>query len=141
MVGVNETLDTIGSLISALKSYSAKLPSVVHLRAVPGGIKPTPEAVASYEQAVYRFRDQSGGTAFRRLTGHFIESLEAFENGTLLGSIQPLLTVLDHLERMHRDKEIAASPKDEARLKEYRLALNKILPGSKPELEGAGKGL
>ncbi len=141
MIETNEALDTMGSLISALKSYSAKLPSVVHLKAVPGGIKPTPEAVTAYEQAVYRFRDQSGGTNFRRLTEHFIESLEAFENGTLLGSIQPLLTVLDHLERMHRDKEISVLPKDEARLKDYRQALNKILPGSTPELKGAGKGL
>lgn len=141
MVETNDALDTLGSLISALKTYSAKLPTVVHLKAVPGGIKPTPEAVTAYEQAVYRFRELSAGTTFRRLIEHFIESLEAFENGTLLGSIQPLLTVLDHLERMHRDKEIAASPKDEARLKEYRRALNKILPGSKPELEGAGKGL
>jgi hypothetical protein len=141
MLATNDALDTLGNLISALKAYSAKLPSVVHLRAVPGGIKPLPETVATYEQAVYRFRDQSAGSPFRRLADSMIESLEAYENGTLLGSIQPLLTVLDHLERMHRDKEIAVLPKDEARLKEYRLALNKILPGSKPELDGAGRGL
>jgi hypothetical protein len=141
MVETNDALDTLGSLISALKTYSAKLPTVVHLKAVPGGIKPTPEAVTAYEQAVYRFRDLSAGTTFRRLIEHFIESLEAFENGILLGSIQPLLTVLDHLERMKRDKEIVVLPKDEARLKDYRLALNKILPGSTPELKGAGRGL
>ncbi len=141
MVETNETLDTLGSLLSALKTYSAKLPPVVHLKAVPGGIKPTPEAVSAFEQAVYRFRDQSGGTPFRRLVDHMVESLEAFENGVLLGSIQPLLTVLDHLERMHRDKEIAASQKDLTRLNEYRTALHKILPGSKPELEGAGRGI
>lgn len=141
MVDTNDALDTLGSLISALKAYSAKLPTVVHLKAVPGGIKPTPEAVTAYEQAVYRFRELSAGTTFRRLIEHFIESLEAFENGILLGSIQPLLSVLDHIERMQRDKEIVVLPKDEARLKDYRLALNKILPGSTPELKGAGRGL
>ncbi|MBI5854053.1 MAG: hypothetical protein HZB35_02240 [Nitrospirae bacterium] len=141
MEGVNEVLDAIGALVSSLKTYSAKLPSVVHLAAVPGGVKPLPEAIVVYEKTVYRFRDQSAGSTYRRLTDHFIESLESFETGDLLSAIQPLLTVLDHLERMHRDKEIGASSKDAERMKEYRLALHKIMPGSKPELAGAGKGL
>ena len=141
VTSLSEVLDVLGSLIAALKTYSAKLPPVVHLTAVPGGIKPGPEVVETYEQTVYRFRTQSGGTTFRRLTDRFIDSLEAFEAGNLLGAIQPLLAVLDHLDRMHRDKEIAISSPDGKRVQEYRTALHKILPGSKPELEGAGKGL
>jgi len=68
-------------------------------------------------------------------------SLEAFEVGRLLGSVQPLLSVLDHLERMQRDKEIEIGRSDEKRTGEYRSVLNKILPGNKPELDGAGRGM
>jgi len=59
----------------------------------------------------------------------------------LFGSIQPLLAVLDHLERMRRDQEIEVGRLDEKRLGDYRAALSKILPGNKPELDGAGRGM
>jgi len=134
-------LETIGGLTSQLKTYAAKLPVVVHLSVVPSGYKPQEEAVGEYEKLVSRFRGQSGGTAYKGLNELFIESLEAFEAGKLLGSIQPLLAVLDHLERMQRDKEIEVGRLDEKRLVEYRAALNKILPGNKPELDGAGRGM
>jgi hypothetical protein len=49
--------------------------------------------------------------------------------------------VLDHLESLHRDKEITATAAEEKRMAEYRTALTKILPGNQPELEGAGKGM
>ncbi len=136
-----QVLDVIGSLISTLKGFSAKLPPVVHLKAVPGGIKPKEEAVEAYEQAIYRFRDQSASTPFRKFSVQFLESLEAFEQGNVLASVQPLLSVLDHLERMHRDKEIVVAAVDEKRMAEYRTSLNKVLPGNQPELEGAGKGM
>lgn len=136
-----DVLEAIGSLVSALKVYSSKLPAVVHLSVVPGGFKPTPEAVEVYEKAVSRFRDQSGKSVYRRFNEHFLESLEAFEAGKLLSAIQPLLSVLDHLDAMRRDKEITVSPPDEKRMNEYRIVLNKILPGNTPELEGAGKGM
>jgi hypothetical protein len=126
-----DVLDTIGGLSSQLKSYAAKLPAIVHLTVVPTGIKPKPEAVDDYEAIVSRFRNQSAGTAYKGLNEAFVESLEAFEVGKLLGSVQPLLAVLDHLERMQTDKEITA---DQA-------GLHKILPGNKPELDGAGRGL
>jgi hypothetical protein len=42
---------------------------------------------------------------------------------------------------MQQDKEIEAGRIDEKRLKEYRGALHKILPGNQPELDGAGGGL
>lgn len=134
-------LDVIGSLVSALKAYSAKLPTVVSLAVMPGGIRPAPEAVAAYEQTVFRFRTQGETSAFRRFNELFLESLEAFEGGRLLSAIQPLLTVLDHLDRMRREKEIAVTPAEEKRMSEYRATLNRILPGNQPELEGAGKGL
>ena len=136
-----DVLDAIGGLSSQLKLYAAKLPAIVHLTVVPTGIKPKPEAVEEYEAIVSRFRNQSAATAYKGLNEGFVESLEAFEVGKLLGSVQPLLAVLDHLERMQRDKEISADQTDGRRIAEYRVALHKILPGNKPELDGAGRGL
>jgi len=136
-----DVLDTVGGLTALLKTYAAKLPSIVHLAAVPTGIKPKFEAIEEYENIVSRFRNQSSGTAYKGLNESLIESLEAFEVGKLLGSVQPLLAVLDHLERMRRDKEIDVGRTDEKRISEYRAVLHKILPGNKPELDGAGRGL
>jgi len=136
-----DVLDVIGGLTSHLKGYAAKLPPIVHLKAVPTGVKPTFEAVEEYEEIVSRFRNQAVGTAYKTLKEPLIESLEAFEVGNLLGSVQPLLAVLDHIERMQRDKEIEVGRFDEKRIVEYRTALHKILPGNKPELEGAGRGM
>ena len=138
---MTDVLDTIGGLTSQLKAYAAKLPPIVHLTAVPTGVKPKLEAVDEYEDIVSRFRNQSTGTAFKSLNDSLVESLEAFEVGKLLGSVQPLLAVLDHLERMQRDQEIEVGRLDDKRLGEYRAALNKILPGNKPELDGAGRGM
>ncbi len=136
-----DVLDAIGGLLAQLKIYAAKLPTIVHLSAVPTGVKPKFEAVEEYEEIVSRFRSQSSGTSYKGLNELFVESLEAFEVGRLLGSVQPLLTVLDHLERMQRDKEIEIGRIDEKRTGEYRAVLNKILPGNKPELDGAGRGM
>ncbi|HEU4684867.1 MAG TPA: hypothetical protein VFS39_10240 [Nitrospira sp.] len=136
-----DALEAIGGLTSQMKLYAAKLPAIVHLSSVPTGIKPKLEAVEDYEAIVSRFRQHSAGTAYKCLNEPLIESLEAFEVGRLLGSVQPLLAALDHLERMQRDKEIVAKPADEKRMAEYRTVLHKILPGNKPELDGAGRGL
>jgi len=136
-----EVLDAIGGLSSQLKAYAAKLPTIVHLTVVPTGIKPKLEAIDDYEAIVSRFRNQSAGTAYKGLNEAFVESLEAFEVGKLLGSVQPLLAVLDHLERMQRDLEITTDQADVRRIAEYRAGLHKILPGNKPELDGAGRGL
>ena len=136
-----EVLDILGSLISQLKTYAAKLPPVVHLSVAPAGIRPKPEAVEIFEQALVRFRSQSAGSALRVMNEYLVESLEAFETGKLLAAVQPLLAVLDHLDRMRRDNEIKVNIADEKRLAEYRTGLTKILPGSQPELEGAGRGM
>jgi hypothetical protein len=42
---------------------------------------------------------------------------------------------------MQRDKEIEVGRIDQGRTGEYRSALNKILPGNKPELDSAGRGM
>jgi hypothetical protein len=136
-----DVLDTIGGLAAQLKAYAAKLPAVVHLTAVPSGVKPKLEAIEDYEEIVSRFRNQSAGTLYKRLNESLLESLEAFEAGKLLGSVQPLLAALDHLERMQLDHEIEVGRIDEKRMSEYRVVLNRILPGNKPELDGAGRGL
>ena len=136
-----EVLDAMGGLVAQLKIYATKLPLIVHLSAVPTGVRPTFEAVEEYEEIVSRFRSRSAGTSFKGLSELFVESLEAFEVGRLLGSVHPLLSVLDHLERMQRDKEIEIGRIDEKRTGEYRSTLNKILPGNKPELDGAGRGM
>lgn len=138
---LSQALDIIGNLIASLKQYASKLPAMVPLASVPGGIKPTPEAIDAYEAAVSRFRSQSGSSAYKKFHEPLIESLEAFEVGKLLGSIQPLLTILDHLDVMKRDRQVMVSPDEQKRLDEYRTALHKILPGNKPELEGAGRGM
>lgn len=136
-----ELLDGVGGLTSHLKSYAAKLPTVVHLSALPSGLKPSFEAVDSYETIVSRIRNQSAGTPYKVLNESLVSSLEAFEMGNLLGAVQPLLAALDHLERMQLDKEIEVGRMDDKRLKEYRAALHKVLPGNKPELDGAGGGM
>ena len=136
-----DVLDAMGGLVAQLKMYAAKLPPIVHVSAIPIGVKPKFEAVEEYEEIVSRFRSQSAGTPYRGLNELFVESLEAFEVGRLLGSVHPLLSVLDHLDRMQRDQEIEVGRIDQGRTGEYRSALNKILPGNTPELEGAGRGM
>ncbi|HXV68468.1 MAG TPA: hypothetical protein VD738_06040 [Nitrospira sp.] len=134
-------LEAIGGLTARLKAYANTLPPIVHLAAVPTGVKPTLEAIESYEEIITRVRTHSAGTRYKGLGDSLIDSLEAFEGGRLLGAVQPLLAVLDHLDRMQHDKEIEAGRIDEKRIAEYRAALHKILPGNKPELGGAGRGI
>ena len=133
-----DILDVLGALASLLKQYAATLPPVVYLSAVPTGVKPTIETIDAYEECVSRVRVHSAGTPYKNLNEGLIESLEAFEAGRLLGAVQPLLALLDQLERMSRDKEITMGRINEKRLSEYRTVLRKILPGNKPELDSSG---
>lgn len=135
-----EVLDAIGGLTAHVKTYAATLPSIVHLKAVPSGVRPTVEAVDNYEVIVSRTQHQSAGTPYKVLNESLICSLEAFEQGNLIGTVQVLLAVIDHLERMQRDQEIEVGRQDEKRLMEYRAVLRKVLPGNKPELEETGGG-
>jgi len=136
-----DLLDTIGGLTSRLKVYASKLPPVVHLTAVPTGVKPQLEVIEEYEDLVSRIRTQSAGTPYKTLNGALLESLEAFEAGRLLGAIHPLLALLDQIERMKADQEIEVGRIDEKRVQEYRSILRKIMPGNKPELEETGRNL
>lgn len=136
-----EVLDVLGGLTAHVKSYAATLPSIVHLKAVPSGMKPSVEAIVSYEAIVSRTQRQSAGTPYKTLNESLVCSLEAFEQGNLIGAVQALLTVIDQLERMHRDQEIKAGRMDEKRLTEYRVVLRKVLPGNQPELAETGRGL
>ena len=136
-----DILDVIGAVVSQLKQYAVTLPPVVHLSVVPTGVKPALEAIDAYEECVSRIRAQSAGTRYKNLNEALIESLEAFEAGRLLGAVQPLLALLDQLERMSLDREIEVGRIDEKRIGEYRTVLHKILPGNKPELDGSGQGL
>lgn len=133
-----DILDVIGGVASQLKQYAATLPPVVYLSAVPTGVKPTLETIDAYEECVSRIRAHSAGTPYKSLNEGLVESLEAFETGRLLGAVQPLLALLDQLERMGRDKEIEVKRIDEKRIGEYRTVLRKILPGNKPELDSPG---
>ena len=136
-----DLLDTIGGLTSQLKVYASKLPPVVHLTVVPTGVKPQLEAIEEYEDLVSRIRTQSAGTPYKTLNDAFLESLEAFEAGRLLGAIQPLLALIDQIERMKADQEIEVGHIDEKRVQEYRSVLRKIMPGNKPELEETSRNL
>jgi hypothetical protein len=136
-----DVLDAIGGLTAYIKTFAAKLPPIVHLAAVPTGVKPSQETIDEYEVIVSRVRGESVGTPYKGLNEPFVSSLEAFEIGNLLGAVQPLLAILDHLERMQGDQEIQVGRIDEKRLKDYRATLHKVLPGNKPELDGAGGGL
>ena len=138
---VGEVLEIIASLVSSLKAYRAKAPEVVSLSVVPGGLKPSPEAVEAYEQAIARFRTLRTTAPFRPLNDLFIESLEAFEAGKVLSAAHPLLRVLDHLELLQREKALTLTPPDTKRLEESRSTLQRLLPGNQPELEGAGRGM
>ena len=136
-----EVVDVLGSLIAQVKAFNAKLPVVVPMASVPGGVKPTPESVEAYEQAVSRFRQQATSQEYRRLNGLFVEALEAFESGLMLKAVQALLMTVDQLELMACEKSITVLPAEQARLREYRNILHKILPGNEPELEGSGRGM
>lgn len=135
-----EVLDAIGGLTAHVKSYAATLPSIVQLKAVPSGVRPATEAIENYEMIVSRAQRQSAGTPYRGLNESVVCSLEAFEQGNLIGTVQALLTVIDQLERMQRDQEIEVGRADEKRLTEYRVALRKVLPGNQPELAETGRG-
>lgn len=138
---VGEGLEVIAALVAALKAYRAKVPEVVSLATVPGGLRPGPEMVDQYEQAITRFRNLRTTAPFRPLKDLFVNSLEAFEGGNVLGAAHPLLMALDHLDLMQREKTVTLTPTEKKRVEECRVTLQRILPGNEPELEGAGRGV
>lgn len=133
---LNDVLDLVGNLVSALRAFSAKVPAYSPTSIMPGGFKPTPEAVESYEQTVYRFRELAGKSVYKPLPPLCIESLEAFEAGRVYDAVQPLLIALDQLEQLIHDHDIQKAASDQERIKEYRAKLHRILPSTiKPEVD------
>ena len=54
-----QVVDTFGELIACLSAFAAKIPAASRMT-LPGGVRPTEEAVDTYENIVYRFRDRAG---------------------------------------------------------------------------------
>lgn len=121
-----QVVDTLGELISSLAAFAAKVPAKSML-AIPGGIRPTPEAVDVYETIVYRFRDRVGGT-YKPLPPLFVDSLEAFEAGKVFDAVPPLLQCVEHLVELHNQETITFTPPQQQRLRDYHRRLEKLVP-------------
>ena len=76
---------------------------------MPTGVKPNRKPSRAFERTLLRFRAKRA-FPIQGLRDYLMESLEAFEVGNVLGAVQPLMAVLDHLEQMQRDKEIKMAP-------------------------------
>ena len=85
------------------------------------------------------FERAEWSSPFKGLQEYLLESLEAFEVGNVLGSVQPLMAVLIRWSGCSGIR--SGSMAEDKRMGEYRAALIKILPGNQPELEGAGRGM
>jgi len=121
-----QVLDTLGELIASLGAFAAKVPATSQM-SLPGGLRPTPEAVEGYEDTVYRFRDRAGLT-YKPLPPLFVESLEAFEAGKVFDAVPPLLQCVEQLVDLHNQETIKFTPDQQQRLREYHRRLEKIVP-------------
>ena len=129
-----QVLDTFGELIAAVAALAAKVPATSFM-AIPGGIRPTEEALDTYEIVVYRFRDQAG-PPFRVLYRFFMDSVEAFEAGRIFDAVPTLLQAIEQLVDLHKEEKICFSSTEQDRIREFQQRLEKILPeASKPEVD------
>lgn len=124
-----QVVDTLGELISNLGAFAAKIPAASRM-ALPGGVKPTEEAVEAYENIVYRFRDRAGAT-YKSLPPLFVESLEAFEGGKVFDVVPPLLQCVEKLVDLHNQETIKFTPEQQQRMRDYHRRLEKIVPEAK----------
>ena len=133
-MSAGQVLDALGELIAALAAFAAKVPSKSFM-AIPGGIRPTPEAVESFEETVYRFRDRCGPT-YKILNANFIESLEAFEAGRVIDAVSPLLQGVEQLVALHKEEKVKFTSVEQDRIRDLHRRLEKILPeAGKPEID------
>ena len=133
-MNTTQVLDTFGELIAALAALAVKVPAKSFM-AIPGGIRPTEEAIDKYETVVYRFRDQAGST-YRILYGFFVDSLEAFEAGRIFDAVPPLLQGIERLVDLHKEEKVRFNAAEQDRVREFQQRLEKILPeASKPEVD------
>ena len=129
-----QVLDTFGELIAAVAALAAKVPATSFM-AIPGGIRPTEEALDNYEMVVYRFRDQAG-LPYRVLYRFFMDSVEAFEAGRIFDAVPPLLQAIEQLVDLHKEDKVCFSSAEQDRIREFQQRLEKILPeASKPEVD------
>ena len=129
-----QVLDAFGELIAALAALAVKVPAKSFM-AIPGGIRPTEEAIDKYETVVYRFRNQAG-PMYRVLYGFFVDSLEAFEAGRIFDAVPPLLQGIERLVDLHKEEKIQFNSAEQDRIREFQQRLEKILPeASKPEVD------
>lgn len=121
-----QVIDSLGELIASLSAFAAKVPAKSML-ALPGGFRPTAEAVEAYENTVYRFRDRVGVT-YKSLPPLFVESLEAFEAGKVFDAVPPLLQCVEQLVELHNQETIKFTPPQQQRLRDYHRRLEKLIP-------------
>ncbi len=124
-----QVVDTLGELISSLSAFAKKIPAASRM-ALPGGVKPTEEAVEAYEDVVYRFRDRAGAT-YKPLPPLFVESLEAFEAGKVFDAVPPLLQCVEQLVDLHNQDTINFTQEQQQRMRDYHTRLEKIVPEAK----------
>ncbi len=129
-----QVLDTFGELIAAVAALAAKVPATSFM-AIPGGIRPTEEALDKYEMVIYRFRDQAG-LPYRVLYRFFMDSVEAFEAGRIFDAVPPLLQAIEQLVDLHKEDKVCFSSAEQDRIREFQQRLEKILPeANKPEVD------
>lgn len=121
-----QVVDTVGELVASLAAFAAKVPAKSML-ALPGGLRPSPEAVDAYENTVYRFRDRAG-VVYKQLPALFVESLEAFEAGKVFDAVPPLLQCIEFLVELHNQETIAFTPPQQQRLRDYHRRLERLVP-------------
>ena len=124
-----EVVDIFGELIACLIAFAAKIPAASRM-ALPGGVRPTEEAVDAYENVVYRFRDRAGKT-YKPLPPLFVNSLEAFEAGKVFDVVPPLLQCLEQLVELHNQGTITFTSQQQQRMRDYHVRLEKIVPEAK----------
>jgi hypothetical protein len=130
----SQMVDTLGEAIAALSAFATKVPAKSSML-IPGGIRPTPEAIESYEDIVYRFRDRAGST-YRVLTPFFIESLEAFEAGRIFDAVPPLQQAIEQIVELNHEEKVKFTFEDRERIRDFHRRLDKLLPEThKPEVD------
>ncbi len=123
-----QVVDTLGELIAGLTAFAAKVPAK-SVMALPGGLRPTEEAIEKYEEIVFKFRDRAG-LIYKVLPPLFVDSLEAFEAGKVIDAVPPLLQCVEHLVEMHNQETIRFTPPQQQRLRDYHRRLEKLVPES-----------
>ncbi|MCA9472858.1 MAG: hypothetical protein MRJ96_05515 [Nitrospirales bacterium] len=130
----SQVIETLGELIAALTTFSAKVPAQSFM-SIPGGIRPQEEDVESYEETVYRFRDRAGIT-YKALSPLFLNSLEAFEAGKVFDAVPPLQQAVEQLVQLHKDEKVQFNKAEQDRIRDLYHRLHKLFPeANKPEVD------